>query len=65
MENKLQKLQQLRLTRRNYKENHVHSFQTSATGDVPPNTPTVWFSVTLEIELSPNTSWTKGSMDVM
>ena len=34
--------------------------QLSATGDVPRNVPTVWFSVTFDIEPSPNTAWSKG-----
>lgn len=34
--------------------------QLSATGDVPPNSPTVWFSVTFDIEPSPNTGWSEG-----
>lgn len=32
----------------------------SAVGDVPTNTPTIWFTATIEIEPSPNTAWNKG-----
>jgi len=34
--------------------------KTSANGDVPPNTPTVWFSATFDVDPSPNTTWIKG-----
>ena len=27
---------------------------------MPPNTPIVYFCVTFDVELSPNTAWTKG-----
>lgn len=30
----------------------------SKTGEVPPNIPTIWFSVTFEIDSSPNSAWT-------
>lgn len=31
-----------------------------AVDSVPPNTPTIWFTVTLDIQPTPNSAWNKG-----